>query len=307
MTKTVLITMGCSWTYGSYVGYEYRMTRDELDTTQLDPDISNKLSFRGLLSKKYNLTNKNFSITSSSNQKQFRLAKEFFSSAEFNQYQRDFDKIIVLWGITSTARNELWAVESNDLVNFFYNNKLDHGKELIKYLGKFYYNHENEVALLATEMRHWNTFFQSLNIDNFWFDTFNHHDYHCPGPRIDKFKKLYNSCRGPSWPLWENFSRNEFSVDQNIFDESMDKTRWPWVELFHPLIDRLIYADKKPRDLMSILAINNGLEVPDADYTKKIKYLIDCGILNPYTKHPTKRGHKQIAEILSEFVEPVIV
>jgi hypothetical protein len=304
----LLVTMGCSWTYGVCSGYTPGMSRLDLEKISCNDSLCNQMSFRGLLSKKYNLINKNFSTGGSSNQRQFRLAKEFFSSEEFLELQRKFDDIIVLWGITSTARNEMWSLESNDLVNFFYSDtKLNLAKSLVQ----FNYNHEQEVAQLATEMRHWNIFFKNLNIKNLWFDTFNHHNYSIPGPRINKFKKEYETHRGPDWPSWEDFSKNQFKVDEVVRKEIMDRNRWGWAELFPQTIANLMFASQTPRDLLSMLAINNGCLKIDSNYhlsgwkidTNRVKYLVDCGMLNPYSHHPTQQGHQQIANIMAEYIE----
>jgi hypothetical protein len=213
--------------------------------------ICNKYSFRGILSRRYNLTNKNFAEPGSSNQRQFRLAKEFFTG-EFNSIKQDFDRVTVLWGITSTARNELYHLSKKELVTFFYNTDCPESRAMIEY----FYDHDNEVRQLTTEMLFWNDYFTSKNIKNIWFDTFNHHDYYSP-------------------------------------------------------IKNLIPEDKNPRDLLSLLAIKNGLERPDNHYhhsawsidSNRIKHLINCGVLNPYSHHPSQLGHQQIADLLSPFVE----
>lgn len=256
--KTLLVTFGCSWTLGVGVGYTPGMSEDELKKIAWQPEICDEFSFRSLLAKKYNLVNKNFSEGGSSNQRQIRFAKDFFSSDEFDRLKTEFDKIIVLWGITSTARNEMWSTELNRRANFFYSDPLD----LAKTLTLLSYNHDYEVKLLAAEIQHWNTFFKNLNISNLWFDTFNHHDY-----------------------IFSNAS-----------------------------IENLIFKNKNPRDLMSILAINNGLKNVNDQYhtsnwkmdSKRVEYLVKQRILNPFSHHPTRQGHIQIANILAEHIEAIL-
>jgi hypothetical protein len=85
MTKTALITFGCSWTHGVGVGYESQMSESDLREIAWDDEICNTFSFRNLLSEKYGFTNINFSAGGSSNQKQFRLCKEFFISDQGRQ------------------------------------------------------------------------------------------------------------------------------------------------------------------------------------------------------------------------------
>jgi hypothetical protein len=174
MTKTALITFGCSWTFGVGSGYLSQMSESDYRAIAWNDDLCSKLSFRGLLSEKYGFTNINFSAGGSSNQKQFRLCKEFFISAQGRQLCDTYDNVIVLHGITATSRNELYSVSRNKLINFMFN---DQCTDLIKPLIENFYNHDHEVQRLAVEMEFMNIFYKSNNIINFWFDTFNHHDY----------------------------------------------------------------------------------------------------------------------------------
>jgi hypothetical protein len=168
-----LLTFGCSWTYGVGAGYESGMSKHEYSQIAWDPNICNKLSWRGLVSDKYDVFNRNFAAGGSSNQKQERLAMQYVTSVNFQDDQNTFDKIILLWGITSTARNEMFSLQKNKPDNIHLNDKTELSKSLLK----FSYNHDFEVWLLAQKMRFWNLLFSGLNIKNLWFDTFNHHDY----------------------------------------------------------------------------------------------------------------------------------
>jgi hypothetical protein len=184
----LLVTFGCSWVYGVGAGYKPDMNNKDYEKVSLDADVADELSFRALISKKYGLENVNFSIGGSSNQKQFRLAREFFSSSSFEKLKQVFTKIIVLWGITSTARNEVWSTEHNQLKSFTYSGS-GHCPTFSKFFLTHLYNHENELQNLKTEMQHWNTFFKNTNIENLWVDTFNHHNYESVSPEITNFKK----------------------------------------------------------------------------------------------------------------------
>lgn len=306
--KSLLITFGCSWTYGVGVNYTNDISVTEYNKIAWDQKICDQFSFRGLLSKRYNLINENFSSGGSSNQRQFRLAKEFFSLREIKQLKNEFDKILVLWGITSTARNEMWSLESGKLVNFFYSRR--DNLKLNKHLLKFHYDHDHEVRSLRTEMHHWNTFFKSLNINNLWFDTFNHHNYNLPGPEILEFENLYKTAQGSDWPQWEDFLKNQFVVNQEIYDEITDGKRWAWAKLIRP-IENLLFDRENPRDLLSKLALQNGCHTVDDRYhrstrnidSNRIEYLKNCKILNPISHHPTRLGHEQIADMLSPYIE----
>ena len=295
--KRLLITLGCSWTFGVGVGYTQNLGRAEYKNIAWDSDLCNTLSFRGILSTKYNLVNKNLSEGGTSNQRQLRLAKMFFSSVEFKQIQKEFDQITVLWGITSTARNELFFIEDNQLRTFFYSEN----SRLAKSIVKFSYDHQNEVDLLEIEMCHWDNYFKNLNIKNLWFDTFNHHDY------WNSYESTYKANAGPDWPTWEKFCGQDFTnVGCEIINEIHNTNRWN----FASLGPNLVLRNKNPRDLLSQLAINNGCTDIDNQFhtsswymdSNRVRYLVDCGILNPHSHHPTRVGHEQIANILDEYV-----
>jgi hypothetical protein len=173
--KTLLITCGCSWTFGVGAGYTIGMSKDDYLKIAVDNDICGKESFRGILANEYGLDTFNLAHGQSSNQRQLRLIKKFFISAKGLQARNDYDSIIVLHGITSTARNEMYINELKQLTNFKYDNP-----EFIKWstpIIEHFYDHDNEVALLADEMNFMNLFYNAAGIKNIWFDTFNHHNY----------------------------------------------------------------------------------------------------------------------------------
>ena len=124
--------------------------------------------------------------------------------------------------------------------------------DLIKPLVENFHDHDHEVQRLAVEMQFMNIFYKSNNIINFWFDTFNHHDY---GQKID-----------------------------NLIDVG------------------------SPRDLLSNLARLNGMTKLDNQYhhsywkkdSNRVEFLVEKGILNPHSHHPTKIGHKAIADIIDQ-------
>ena len=97
----MLVTFGDSWVYGVGAGYssENPVTEKVFYEKRVSEEYLN-CSFRILLAKKLGIKNTNFSSQGSSNQKQFRLASEYFL--------RDKNVIknsIVLWGLTSVYRN----------------------------------------------------------------------------------------------------------------------------------------------------------------------------------------------------------
>jgi hypothetical protein len=304
--QIALITFGCSWTYGVGVGYKDGMLDAEFREIAWDDKICNKLSFRGVLSKKYNLYNINFSHGGSSNQRQFRLATEFFLSPKFKKIQNDYSKIIVLWGITSTARSEYFSVIDNNLKNF----KFDFpDTSFEKMFVKYAYDHDYEVYRLKLNMIFWNEYFTNNKISNIWVDTFNHHNYKAEfnDPII---KEDYNSYRGADWPTWDQFLLQNYSnINKTILKEIEQRF------YLKACPDRLFNADIPNRDLLSQLAIKNGLLEFESTYhlstgwkvdCDKVEFLKDRQILDPISLHPTPKGHEQIAEMFYQLFDKIV-
>ncbi len=315
MPKKLLITFGCSWTYGVGVGY-----RPGITVTQKlwgDKDLLDNLSFRGLVSKKLNYTNKNFSQGGSSNQKQFRLAKEYFGSNQFDNDKEYYDEIVVLWGITSIYRNELYHNLVDKTINFMYSYDHSlHNKSREQYF-KYFFDDDNEIRNLSLDILFWDKFFSKNGVSNYWFDTFNHHNYRIPNLELTYpgFEKSYNECSGPSWPTWSDLmEQNIHHVDPKILNEIYDIEKFDWARMLvdFPGFNNIIDLDTENRDLASYLARHNGMDNLkkqihmsnwEAD-TDCIKFLADVGIVNPISFHPTQLGHQQLADY---FIEKISV
>lgn len=236
VNTTLLITFGCSWTWGAGVGYEPGMSQKKYhDEIFANNRLSDTHSFRALLSNEYNFHNINFSKIGGSNPGQFDKAKKFFTSEEFNKARSQYSRIIVLWGITSVSRFDFESIEQNKVMSIFF-------------------NFDNEVNKISTDIDFWNMFFKSIGIENFWFDTFNHHDY--------------------------------TSVAKNI-----------------------LFNNRNPRDLFSLLAIEYGIKELDQIHrhesswvmdNNSIPFLVERGLLNPHSFHPTKLGHRKIAAMIAK-------
>lgn len=255
MNETLLITFGCSWTYGAGVGYQPGMTQEEYKKIAWDSNICDQWSYRGLLCKQLDMTNLNFAHGQSSNQAQFYYAKKYFGSEEFSHAQKFYKKIIVLHAITSTARNFYFDSNLNKIRHVKYDVDIDFSKFMINN----FYSHDFEVQQLAIEMNFWNVFYSSVGIKNIWVDTFNHHNYNT---HIDNLLD-YENCR----------------------------------------------------DLLSQLCVKNNIAVVNKNQYHKsnwivdddrVKNMIDCGMLNPISKHPTKQGHQQLADIISPVLKSLL-
>jgi hypothetical protein len=250
MNKNLLITFGCSWTYGVGVSYQSGQTLEDYRASAWDKSICDSKSFRGILCNKFALDNKNFAHGGSSNQAQFDYAKKYFSSAEFVQDQSTYEKIVVLHAITSTARNVFFDLTTMSVAHIKYNVSNKFGEFMVKHS----YDHDYEVQQLQAEMNFWNVFYNSIGVKNIWVDTFNHHHYSRP-------------------------------------------------------IDNMIDGDN--RDLLSQLCIKNDVKDFDKKYhhsswiidSNRVAFLINKGLLNPLSNHPTEQGHIQIANFIAPVLE----
>lgn len=309
------------------------MSKNNFEEAAWNKEICDQFSWRGLLCQKYDMVNQNFSAGGSSNQRQFRWAMEFFGSEFYATVKRLFDKIIVLWGITSTARNELWCAEQNAFHNFFLTNGDDH---FANFMIKHSYDHDAEVHVLRNLMLFWNRFFQAEKIKNFWFDTFNTHNYdydflsrgqrsYIGHPRDVLSQSHYEIVAGPDWPAWSDFLQGNFgSVPTNIMQEIYSifgryigadvlvPSTIQWQEFDRQLepIHNLIDHDRFPRDLMSWLMQQQGISTDTAQqefhYSEwkidrdSMQQLVDLGLLNPHSFHPTKTAHELFCEFFSD-------
>jgi predicted RNA-binding protein with PUA-like domain len=312
MKKKLLITFGCSWVFGIGVGYQEGMSRAEYkDIVSWDPVICNEFSFRGLFSKNLNFDNLNFSQGGSGNQHQFRLAKDFFFSTTFQDLKEDYDDIVVLWGITSTARNELYQLKTGDYWDFFYaleekdtspvKGQWPFPKDFVLYS----YDHNNAVYELILEIRMFNSFFKNNNIKCIWFDIFNHHDYNSNikfGISRPKNNQKFNELRQPDWPLFHEYINGTNNVSPEILKE-INKNFFRHSDA---QLDNFLLYESNPRDLLSLMLISNNSYVEDTRYhfsdwivdNNKVAIGVKEKLLNPFSNHPTVLGHQVIYKIL---------
>jgi hypothetical protein len=281
------------------------MSRPSFEAGAWNDELARLHSFRGVLSSRYNLDNINFAQGGSSNQTQFRLAENFFGSSKFQSYRNQYKEIVVLWCITSVLRNEAYFVTEKSQKSFFYTD----GSLLSKTIVTNHFDQQHEILLLGKKIQFWDNFFDSFGVNNIWVDTFNHHHY----TDDSNMREQYLRVAGKSWPSWENFVVGNFTnVPDTIRLEILDQTRWDFHEYCKPVSNRMFGHSVIPRDLLSQLAIRNGMAVVDHNNyhqsgwnvdCNRVKYLTDIGLLNPYSNHPTRLGHIQIANMLSAYFE----
>ena len=111
---------------------------------------------------------------------------------------------------------------------------------------------------------------------------------------------------GPDWPTWENFLARKFDFDSTIGQEILDATRFHFSQFVRITpVENFVIKHPSHRDLMSQLAIDNGMQELDSDYhlsnwlidSKRVEFLVSKKMLNPHSHHPTELGHQQIANM----------
>jgi hypothetical protein len=281
---------------GVGAGYKDGMTESQYKKIAWSPNFAH-VTFSALIASKFGMVNKNLAAGGCSNQMQFRIARNFFVSNEFAKLQAEFSNIIVMWGITTTARIEVYNLQTS-----LYDTAYLHDKDgIAKIYTKFHYDRDVAIDELATEMLHWNEYFQAKNIKNMWFDTFDHHEYQQHS--LWSSRQKYLQLAGTDWPSYEDFVSGVVVEDAaDLFIQS-DTTK---IYDGRPTINNLLFKNENPRDLLSKLAILNGMETFDTtphksswiSDTNRVDFLVGRKILNPYSHHPTEYGHQLIAGII---------
>ena len=263
-----LITFGCSWTLGIGSWYDSdkhaKMSKEEYDEYQKrgkGKQLKSEYCFRTLLARKHNYVNINLSACASSNAKQFRLAEKYFNTDDYKKY----DNVIVLWGLTSTARMEFWSLQKKKYQSHFMTDNIkienllsrtNNKHDLNIMLRKNHYDHDIEVERLSTQIQHWDKYFNMIGVKNYWFDTFNHHDY-------------------------DYKSSNMIMGDENPRD------------LMSSLCKSQGLSFKKDSYHFSNWKL-------DSD---RIKFLLKRNLVNPISHHPNKQAHILLADILDKSVK----
>ena len=267
-----LITLGCSWTWGAGCGYIDDITFDEYRNLIFNEAFAEKYSFRSLLAKRYGYQNINFSIYRSSNKKQFRCARNFFGSDMFKEIKHNAEDIIVLWGITATSRDEVFSTETNQYIDILLNHDHPHSlteEKIAKFFVENTYDHRHEVFELAQDMAHWNNYFKLSGIKNYWFDSFNHHDYTVNSPGSGK--DYVNNTNIENFVIQHEYARDLMS--QLILTDGIDK------------------FDSKYHTSTGLLDTNRA------------DLLIEKKLVNPFSFHPTKLGNEKIAGMMKHLFE----
>ncbi len=107
---------------------------------------------------------------------------------------------------------------------------------------KYHFDEDNQMQVLCNQMNHWNLFFESLGIENYWIDTFNHHDYPCEIPRMlfnnqpkrDLLSMIVNNCNDDNHKQEDLFYMPRFDIN---FSKSISEAKKKGLinpHTFHP-------------------------------------------------------------------------
>lgn len=254
---TRLLTLGCSWIAGIGSKYDPSWDKQTYKENCFRDKDNWENAFRTILSKKHGLVNVNISCGGASNGSQFRKFRKYL-------HQNDLNDTIVLWGVTSIYRMELFFNHAKEFTSghgysCFQPNqekrKHIHGPDWCgpkEYFRQHFHEHIAGRAL-AEEVHCWQRHFEALNVPQIWFDTLNVNNY--VGGVYKPFDKLPYNC------------------NQDLLSQLAYKNGWD------PTDDKYHMSNWKA----------------DCD---RVDFLKKKGILNPYSFHPTIQGHQQIAEIL---------
>jgi len=237
-----LITFGDSWVKGVGTEYEQGMNEDQYHQIK---EKESKYCFRNLVSHHLNLTNIDRSRGGSSNQKQFRLALETFFGQDKIKPSKDD---VVIWGITSVFRTELWSNQNQRYEDIFLpQGQHNQNSAVSKILTLNHHDEKKELEVLGNQLLLWNAYFKSIGVKNFWFDVFNDHKW---SQQIDNF-------------LFEGSSLLSCLINDHTPSDKYHKSDWN-------------------------------------DVDRKIKKAKEMDLVNPFTGHPNKSGHKKLAELLQD-------
>ena len=258
-----------SWAYGEGSGYTEGMTQEEYERIQHDPEICWKNGWRKPVVEHFGFSHTNLADYGSSNDRQFRLAKKYFSSRDFLKLLSSGTKVIVLWGTTSVARYDFFLNDTKKYEKLLLNNvdydllRFGTKQDLFTYaLKKYTYNEEIRIRELELEIVHWNQFFKLFNIQNFWYDTLGSCDY-----RVKP---------------------------NNFFDIQKDN---------RSLVSVVAEAHKKESNYYKVRNTLKEKASQVFDPKDDFAYGIDNGVLNSYSYHPKPKYYKAISEYFIEKLE----
>ena len=272
--KTLLITLGCSWTFGEGAGCEPDMSAKEYEKIRYSSDYAWEFGWRRYVVEHFDVDHVNLGESGSSNQKQFHYAKNYFLSSKFAKDYKSHEHVIVLWGITTLRRNFMYFKDSKMYENIFlkeenvFQTRWNTNKDkMTKALYKYCYDDDVALREVQSDILHWNQYFRLYpKIKNFWYDIFGSKKY------TTKIKNFID-CDKPKRDLL-------YQICKNHLGEEVEKWKIEGRENYDPN-----FLDK---------------------YSTCFGYAEEHGLVNPYSFHPYKTGYKFIGDYFIKFLTPHI-
>jgi hypothetical protein len=273
--QQTLVTFGCSWTQGIGACYTPDITTLE-QYNLVKGSKSFRYAFRNLLAEKFNLKNHNIALHGASNDYNFDQASKIFGNAEKKKNFLNSNPV-VLWGITSTAR--LYRNEKTIHL------KPDRPASILLYLEEPYINapsNEDLKHILQNQETLYSTLYLKLYYDHqkevdrlanqieVWNDVFEYHKV--PIIWFDSFNThAYNNSP-------RNFIKGDLLSQMLQHQNLTFRTEKKWYHLSEFLND----------DDRITVGVKNQL-------------------INPFSFHPSQKGHQIISQILAPFVQQHVV
>ena len=271
--KTLLITLGCSWTFGEGAGYEPGMNKKQYEKIRYDDDLAWQYGWRRYVVEHFDIDHWNLGESGSSNPKQFHYAQNYFLSKKFAEAYKQHENIIVLWGLTTLRRTFMYFKDSKMYENMYINDEQYWSKwntsrdKVTRAIYKYCYDDDVALRELQSSILHWNQYFKLYpKIKHFWFDIFGSKEYTIKPKNfidIDKPKRdlLYFICKDhedkedEKWKLEGSTRRDGYMIDK---------------------------------------------------YCTCFGYAEEKGLVNPHSYHPLKSGYKFIGDHFIKFLTPHI-
>jgi len=277
--KTLLITLGCSWTFGEGAGCEKGMTAKEYEKIRYSSDYAWEFGWRRYVVEHFDVDHVNLGESGSSNLKQFHYAKNYFLSSKFADAYKSHEQVIVLWGLTTLRRTFMYFKDSKMYENIYleegnvfqtrWNTSRD---KMTKAIYRHCYDDDVALRELQSDMLHWNQYFKLYpKIKNFWYDIFGSKDYTTKIRNFidgDKPKRdlLYRICKDHLNSEIEKWKLDIYGLEsQEKYDPN--------------------FLDK---------------------YSTCFGYAGEHELVNPHSFHPYKTGYKFIGDYFIKFLTPHI-
>jgi hypothetical protein len=143
-------------------------------------------------------------------------------------------------------------------------------------------------------------------------------------------KQLENFTYNSKLKLAQYLTKHSYDHDNEISALSTDMLHWNnffqllgvknlWFDTFNhhdylSTVEHMIFKNKNPRDLLSQLAIQQETNLSDQSYHQsvwkqdddRLLPLVEKGVLNPFSYHPTRLGHQLIANMCEPLLQNLL-